>query len=100
MPVNYGSMLNDKQINDLVSYLLYVGTENSKLSPTQSSRNLTMMTNNHLSFSPKDSRFNIVIRKVAIAALTLLLIAGSAHRPGYGEANNGAFELQAITPEF
>jgi cytochrome c oxidase cbb3-type subunit 3 len=38
MPVNYGSMLNDKQINDLVSYLLYVGTENSKLSPTQSSK--------------------------------------------------------------
>jgi hypothetical protein len=59
-----------------------------------------MMTNNHLSFRSKDSRFNIVIRKVAIAALTLLLIAGSAHRPGYGEANNGAFELQAITPEF
>jgi cytochrome c oxidase cbb3-type subunit III len=38
MPVNYGSMLNDEQINDLVSYLLHVGSENSKLSPTQSSK--------------------------------------------------------------
>jgi cytochrome c oxidase cbb3-type subunit III len=38
MPVNYGSMLNDKQINDLVSYLLQVGSENSKRSPTQSSK--------------------------------------------------------------
>jgi putative heme-binding domain-containing protein len=38
MPGNYGSMLNDKQINDLVSYLLHVGSENSKRSPTQSSK--------------------------------------------------------------
>jgi len=38
MPVNYGSMLNDEQINDLVSYLLHVGSENSKLSPTQSAK--------------------------------------------------------------
>ena len=38
MPANYGSMLNDKQINDLVSYLLHVGSENSKHSPTQSSK--------------------------------------------------------------
>jgi putative heme-binding domain-containing protein len=38
MPVNYGSMLNDEQINDLVSYLLHVGRENSKRSPTQSSK--------------------------------------------------------------
>ena len=38
MPVNYGSMLNDNQINDLVSYLLHVGSENSKLSPTKSSK--------------------------------------------------------------
>jgi cytochrome c oxidase cbb3-type subunit III len=38
MPVNYGSMLNDEQINDLVSYLLQVGSENSKRSPTQSSK--------------------------------------------------------------
>ena len=38
MPVNYGSMLNDKQINDLVSYLLHVGSENSKRSPTHSSK--------------------------------------------------------------
>jgi hypothetical protein len=38
MPNNYGSMLNDKQINDLVSYLLHVGSENSKRSPTQSSK--------------------------------------------------------------
>jgi len=38
MPVNYGSMLNDEQINDLVSYLLHVGNENSKRSPTQSSK--------------------------------------------------------------
>jgi putative heme-binding domain-containing protein len=37
MPGNYGSTLNDKQINDLVSYLLHVGSENSKRSPTQSS---------------------------------------------------------------
>lgn len=36
MPVNYGSMLNDEQTNDLVSYLLHVGMENSKGSPTQS----------------------------------------------------------------
>lgn len=38
MPVNYGTMFNDKQINDLVSYLLHVGSENSKLSPPQSSK--------------------------------------------------------------
>ena len=38
MPINYGSMFNDKQINDLVSYLLHVGSENSKRSPTQSSK--------------------------------------------------------------
>jgi putative heme-binding domain-containing protein len=38
MPGNYGSTLNDKQINDLVSYLLHVGNENSKRSPTQSSK--------------------------------------------------------------
>jgi|HubBroStandDraft_2_1064218.scaffolds.fasta_scaffold104510_2 gluconolactonase len=59
-----------------------------------------MMTNNHLLFRSKDSWFNIVIRKVAIAALTLLLIAGSARRLGYGETNKVAFELQALTPEF
>jgi cytochrome c oxidase cbb3-type subunit 3 len=38
MPANYKSMLNDQQINDLVSYLLHVGSENSKHSPTQSSK--------------------------------------------------------------
>jgi putative heme-binding domain-containing protein len=38
MPSNYGSTLNDKQINDLVSYLLHVGSENSKRSKTQSSK--------------------------------------------------------------
>jgi putative heme-binding domain-containing protein len=38
MPGNYGSMLNDKQIYDLVSYLLHVGSENSKRSPTQPSK--------------------------------------------------------------
>ena len=38
MPVNYKSTLNDQQINDLVSYLLHVGSENSKRSPTQSSK--------------------------------------------------------------
>jgi cytochrome c oxidase cbb3-type subunit III len=38
MPVNYVSLLNDEQINDLVSYLLHVGSENSKRSPTQSSK--------------------------------------------------------------
>jgi cytochrome c oxidase cbb3-type subunit III len=38
MPINYGSTLNDEQINDLVSYLLHVGSENSKHSPTQSSK--------------------------------------------------------------
>jgi putative heme-binding domain-containing protein len=38
MPGNYGSMLNDKQIYDLVSYLLHVGSENSKRFPTQSSK--------------------------------------------------------------
>ena len=38
MPVNYGSMLNDEKINDLVSYLLHVGSENSKRSSTKSSK--------------------------------------------------------------
>jgi len=38
MPVNYGSMLNGEQINDLISYLLHVGSENSKRSPTHSSK--------------------------------------------------------------
>jgi cytochrome c oxidase cbb3-type subunit III len=38
MPVVYGSMLNDEQISDLVSYLLHVGSENSKRSPTKSSK--------------------------------------------------------------
>jgi putative heme-binding domain-containing protein len=38
MPVYYGSMLNDEQINDLVSYLLHVGSENLKRSPTQSTK--------------------------------------------------------------
>jgi cytochrome c oxidase cbb3-type subunit III len=38
MPVYYGSMLNDEQINDLISYLLHVGSENSKHSATRSSK--------------------------------------------------------------
>jgi cytochrome c oxidase cbb3-type subunit III len=38
MPVVYGSMLNDEQVNDLVSYLLHVGSEKSKRSPTKSSK--------------------------------------------------------------
>jgi cytochrome c oxidase cbb3-type subunit III len=38
MPDSYGSMFNDEQINDLVSYLLQVGSENSKRSSTQSSK--------------------------------------------------------------
>jgi cytochrome c oxidase cbb3-type subunit III len=38
MPGNYGSMLNDTQINDLVSYLLHTGNENSKRSPKQASQ--------------------------------------------------------------
>jgi cytochrome c oxidase cbb3-type subunit III len=38
MPVYYGSMLNDEQINDLLSYLLHVAIENSKRSPTRSSK--------------------------------------------------------------
>lgn len=38
MPVKYGSMLNDQQIDDLVSYLLHVGGENSKRSPTKPSK--------------------------------------------------------------
>src|ERR1700721_4650205 len=59
-----------------------------------------MMTNNHLFFRSNDSWFTIVILKVAIAASTLLLIAGSAHRLGHGETKNGTFELQAITPGF
>src|ERR1700760_3818066 len=68
--------------------------------PQHNLQNLTVMTNNHLSFRPKHSWFNIVILKVAIAALTLLLIAGSAHRLGHGESSKVAFELQALTPEF
>ena len=35
-----------------------------------------------------------------MAALTLLLIAGSNRRLGHGETNKVAFELQALTPEF
>jgi cytochrome c oxidase cbb3-type subunit III len=35
MPGNYGSMLNDTQINDLVSYLRRTGSDNSKRSPKQ-----------------------------------------------------------------
>ena len=38
MPVYYRSMLNDEQINDLISYLLHVGSENSRRSSTQSSK--------------------------------------------------------------
>ena len=57
------------------------------------------MTNNYLSFPSKNLWFNIVIPKVAIAALTLLLIAGSSHRLD-GETNKATFELQALTPEF
>ena len=38
MPVNYGSMLNDEKINDLVSYLLHVGSENSKRTSTKPSK--------------------------------------------------------------
>ncbi|MFL6304796.1 MAG: c-type cytochrome [Candidatus Sulfotelmatobacter sp.] len=38
MPGNYGSILNDTQINDLVSYLLHTGNENSKRSPKQASQ--------------------------------------------------------------
>src|SRR6202789_82587 len=69
--------------------------------PQHNLQNLTaMMTNNYLFLRSKDSWFNIAIRKVGIAALTLLLIAGSAHRLGYGETNKVAFELQALTPEF
>ncbi len=58
------------------------------------------MTTNHLSFRSKDSRLNMVILKGAIAALTLLLTAGSAHRLGHGETKKAAFELQALTPWF
>ena len=58
------------------------------------------MTNNHLFFRPKDSWFNGITLKVTITALTLLLIAGLARRPGHGETNRVAFELQALTPEF
>jgi gluconolactonase len=69
--------------------------------PEHSLQNLTaMMTNNHLFFRSNDSWFTIVILKVAIAASTLLLIAGSAHRLGHGETKNVTFELQALTPEF
>jgi gluconolactonase len=58
-----------------------------------------MMTNNHLSFRSKDSCFNTVILKAAIAALALLLIAEGAHRLN-GETKKVEFELQALTPEF
>jgi gluconolactonase len=69
--------------------------------PQHTLQNLTaMMTNNHLFLRSKDSWLNIVILKVAIAALTLLLIAGSAHRLGHGETHKVAFELHALTPEF
>jgi gluconolactonase len=69
--------------------------------PQHDLQNLTaMMTTNHLSFRPKDSRLNMVILKGAIAALTLLLTAGAAHRLGHGETKKAAFELQALTPEF
>src|ERR1700723_1502441 len=69
--------------------------------PQHTLQNLTaMMTNNHLVLRSKDSWLNIVILKVAMAALTLLLIAGSAHRLGHGETKNVTFELQALTPEF
>jgi cytochrome c oxidase cbb3-type subunit 3 len=40
MPVNYRSMLSNEQINDLISYLLHVGSENSKRSPTKSSKSV------------------------------------------------------------
>src|SRR6516165_7605934 len=63
-------------------------------------QNLTMMTNKHLLSRSRDSWFNIVTLKVAIAALTLLLIVGSAQRMCYGETNKVAFELQAVTPQF
>jgi gluconolactonase len=68
--------------------------------PQHNLQKLTMMTNNHLSFRSRNSWFNIGIRKIAKAALTLLLIGGSAHRLGHGETNKRAFELQALTPEF
>src|SRR4051794_2109074 len=61
--------------------------------------NLAMMTNKYLSFRSKNSWFNIVILQVAIAPLTLLLIAGSVQRLN-GETNKVTFELQALTPEF
>ena len=54
------------------------------------------MTNNHLVLRSKDSWLSIVILKVAMAALTLLLIAGSAHRLGHGETHKVAFELGAV----
>src|SRR6201995_61446 len=69
--------------------------------PQQNLRNpIATMTNNHLFFRPKDSWFNGITLKVTITALTLLLIAGLARRPGHGETNRVAFELQALTPEF
>jgi gluconolactonase len=69
--------------------------------PQHDLQNLTaMMTTNQLSFRSKDSWFNMVILKGAIAALTLLLTAGAAHRLGHGETKKAAFELQALTPEF
>src|SRR6185437_133569 len=68
--------------------------------PQHNLQNLTIMTNNHLFFRSNDSWFNIVVLKVATAALSLLLIAGSAHRLGHGETKKVAFELQALTPEF
>src|SRR6201996_2458744 len=66
--------------------------------PQNTLQNLTMT--NNLAFRSKDSWFNIVLLKVAIPALTLLLIAGSGSRRGHGETNKVAFELQSITPEF
>lgn len=38
MPGNYRSMLNDTQINDLVSYLVHTGSQNSKRFPKQASK--------------------------------------------------------------
>src|SRR5580692_7318778 len=68
--------------------------------PQHNLQSLAMMTNNHLAFRSKDSWSNIVLLKVAIVALTLLLIAGSVDGLGHGETHKVAFELQALTPEF
>jgi putative heme-binding domain-containing protein len=38
MPANYGSTLNSKEVDDLVSYLLRIGDENARRSPTHSSK--------------------------------------------------------------